>query len=60
MTRYEPNALIEAYGVDVTPHMEDTGITVPMVSPRDYTTGITIGRPYLALGDERVEVWDYW
>jgi hypothetical protein len=56
--RYEPNALIEQYGVDVKPYVDDDGITLPLVEAHDWNNGPT--RPYLAMGDERIEVWDYW
>ncbi len=58
VTRYEPNALIEAYGVDVVPHKEDDGTVVPFVQAHDWDTGPT--RPWLSSTDARVEVWDYW
>lgn len=58
VTRWEPNALAEAYGVDVQPVTEEDGKTLPLVGAHDWNTGPI--RPYLAGGDERVEVWDYW
>lgn len=58
VTRWEPNALSEAYGVDVKPIKDQEGRTLPMVSAHDWNTGPV--RVYLSAGDERVEVWDYW
>jgi hypothetical protein len=58
VTRYEPNALIEQYGVDVKPFVDKDGTTLPLVNAHDWNVGPT--RPYLSLTDERVEVWDYW
>lgn len=58
VTQYEPNALIEAYGVDVTPIKDKDGTTLPLVGARDWNVGPT--RPYLSSTDERIEVWDYW
>jgi hypothetical protein len=56
--RYEPNALVEEFGVDVVPHLQDDGITIPLVQTHDANTNST--RPWLSLGDARIEVWDYW
>lgn len=58
VTRWEPNALAEAYGVDVHPIKDVEGKTLPLVAAHDWNTGPV--RAYLAGGDERVEVWDYW
>lgn len=58
VTRYEPNALIEEYGVDVVPHEQDDGATIPLVQAHDWQSGPI--RPWLSLGDARIEVWDYW
>src|SRR6187549_2952712 len=52
VTRYEPNALIEQYGVDVQPVKAD-GVTLPLVTTHDWATGPA--RPYLSSSDERVE-----
>ena len=58
VTRWEPNALAEAYGVEVYPLENAEGKTLPLVVAHDWNTGPI--RQYLAAGDERVEVWDYW
>ena len=56
---YEPNALIEAFGVDVSPYKdEDSGYTLPLVEVRDFFD--IPPRQWLTSGDARVEVWDYW
>lgn len=56
--RYEPNALVEAFGVDVIPFRQDDGTYLPLVQARDWTTQPL--RPWLQLSDARIEVWDYW
>jgi hypothetical protein len=58
VTRYEPNALIEEFGVDVTPLREDDGTYVPLVIQRDWESAPL--RSWLSMGDARVEVYDYW
>jgi hypothetical protein len=58
VTRYEPNALCEEFGVDVQPYTDEKGVTVPLVGTRDFTSSPQ--RPWLSMGDARVEVWDYW
>lgn len=59
VTRYEPNALVEAFGVDVVPIDDDNGIDqIPFVTARDWETEPK--RDWLSMGDARVEVWDYW
>lgn len=58
LTRYEPNALVEAFGVDVTPFEDDDGTTLPLVTTRDWDAEPS--REWLTMGDARVEVWDYW
>lgn len=58
VTRYEPNALIEAFGVDVVPFQEQSGVTIPLVQQSDWTSAPR--RPWLMIGDARIEVWDYW
>jgi hypothetical protein len=58
VTRYEPNALVEAFGVDVVPFNEDDGTTIPLVQAVDWENAPT--RAWLSLGDARIEVWDYW
>jgi hypothetical protein len=56
---YEPNALIEAFGVDVTPYEDvDRGVYLPMVEVRDFYD--IPPRQWLTNGDARIEVWDYW
>jgi hypothetical protein len=55
---YEPNALIEEFGVEVQPFKTEDGTMIPMVMQRDWDENPT--RPYLAMGDAKVEVWDYW
>jgi hypothetical protein len=56
--RYEPNALAEEFGVDVRPITDEDGKTVPMVVANSFASGT--GRPWLDMGDARIEVWDYW
>ena len=58
VTRYEPNALIETFGVDVVPFKEDDGTIIPFVIVHDTTSDPT--RAWLSMGDARIEVWDYW
>jgi hypothetical protein len=58
VTRYEPNALAEAFGVDVIPFKQDDGTVLPLVQAHDWDSEPR--RPWLAMGDARVEVWDYW
>jgi hypothetical protein len=64
VTRYEPNALAEQYGVDVRERTMDDGRKVPFVTgpadlPGDYGDS-TATRPWLDWGKARIEVWDYW
>lgn len=56
--KYEPNALIEEFGVDVIPFKQDDGTILPLVQQRDWDD--TPRRPWLQMGDARIEVWDYW
>lgn len=57
--RYEPNALIEQFGVDVIPFKDDSdGVSIPMVVARDWESEPR--REWLSMGDARIEVWDYW
>jgi hypothetical protein len=67
VTRYEPNALVEAFGVDVVPFQQEDGQFLPLVRgvqtvgesfPDNWDA--TPQRAWLAMGDSRVEVWDYW
>lgn len=58
VTRYEPNALVEAFGVDVVPFRTDDGTVIPLVQQHDWTSEPR--RPWLNMGDARIEVWDYW
>ena len=58
VTRYEPNALIEEFGVDVVPHQTKDGSVTPMVMARDWDSAPR--RYWLNMGDARIEVWDYW
>jgi hypothetical protein len=58
VTLFEPNALVEAYGVDVVPFRETDGTIVPLVQQTSWEASPT--RPWLALADARIEVWDYW
>lgn len=67
VTRWEPNALQEAYNVQVVGIKDKDGVQVPVVMNTLPEQGsgstdwnATPTRPYLSLGDERVEVWDYW
>jgi len=58
-TYWEPNALVEEYGVEVAPFKEDsTGYTIPLVMQRSWDD--TPARTWTGLGDARVEVYDYW
>lgn len=60
VTRWEPNALIEAYGVDVSEYADpDNGKVYPVVSSHDWD-GQAANRAWLNRGDARIEVWDYW
>lgn len=54
---YEPNALVEQFGVEVVPFIED-GNMLPFVQQRDWDE--VPARPTAILGTSRVEVWDYW
>lgn len=67
VTRYEPNALIEEFGVDVVPFQQEDGSYLPLVQgvpvngqsfPDNWDA--TPSRSWLQMGDARVEVWDYW
>jgi hypothetical protein len=58
VTRWEPNALCEEYGVNVVPTLTDDGTTIPLVEQADWNS--RPARPWLYMGDARVEVWDYW
>jgi len=62
--RYEPNALVEAYGVDLTPVKGDGDDVYPLaVLPQQMTFhGLEsrTDRDYLNFGAARIEVWDYW
>jgi hypothetical protein len=70
VTRYEPNALIEAFGVDVLKIDDEDGTQVPLVVPGVTEVGssaefpdswaATPVRTFLNMGDARIEVWDYW
>lgn len=55
---FEPNALVEAYGVEVTPMKTDGDVTVPFVIQRSWEE--QPARPDYNFGDAVVEVWDYW
>lgn len=55
---YEPNALTEEFGVEVTSVKSDGDVVVPFVQQRSWDEDPV--RPWTALGDARVEVWDYW
>lgn len=58
VTRYEPNALIEEFGVEVTEYEDDDGKAVPLVTVPDADADPP--RSWLSDGDARIEVWDYW
>jgi hypothetical protein len=59
VTRYEPNALVEAFGVDIRQFQQEDGTYLPVVQQtQDWDT--TPRREWLAMGDARIEVWDYW
>lgn len=58
-TRWEPNALAEEFGVDVQPIIDERGETVPVVRLSDWNDEAP-NRPFLQIGDARIEVWDYW
>lgn len=58
VTRYEPNALIEAFGVDVQPYRDATGAQTFIVTQP--TLDSMPRRAWLTTGDARIEVWDYW
>jgi hypothetical protein len=62
--RYEPNALMEAYGVDVTKMTLPDGRAMPVLRvPVEVSFGTLDSQPprsWLDWGDARVEVWDYW
>jgi len=58
VTRYEPNALIEAFGVDIGEVKDEkTDKVLPLVMAHDDAAP---SRSWLHDGDARVEVWDYW
>lgn len=60
VTRWEPNALIEQFGVDVSPYIDpEDGKVYPVVSAKDWDTDPAT-REWLNRGDARIEVWDYW
>jgi hypothetical protein len=62
--RYEPNALVEEYGVDMTPTTLLDGSIMPTVGyPMEMQIAGVSTRPvreWLNWGEARVEVWDYW
>ncbi|MSP56415.1 MAG: hypothetical protein EXR69_12550 [Myxococcales bacterium] len=58
VTRYEPNALAQGFGVDVRETAEPDGTILPLVYVHSETD--VPSRPWLAAGDAKVEVWDYW
>jgi len=59
VTRYEPNALIEQFGVDVVPFIDDKdGKAYPLVQMHNWDS--LPSRQWLNSGDARIEVWDYW
>lgn len=55
---YEPNALTEQFGVEVTPIKSDDGYTLPFVQQQSWDD--VPARPSAGLGNSRIEVWDYW
>lgn len=55
---YEPNALTEEFGVEVTAVTGDDGYVLPFVQQQSWDD--IPARPTAALGQTRVEVWDYW
>lgn len=57
-TYWEPNALIEEFGVEVVPVRQDDGSSIPLVTQRTWDENP--GRPYVQMGDAQIEVWDYW
>jgi hypothetical protein len=67
VNRYEPNALIEAFGVNIVPFQQEDGKYIPLVEaatpygseyPDNWDSEPR--RAWLQLGDARIEVWDYW
>ncbi len=62
--RYEPNALTEAYGVDVQAYKLANGNVMPLVVTPPSMPFVgdsdTQTRGWLTFGDARIEVWDYW
>lgn len=57
--RYDPNAVIEEFGVDVKTKELESGMTVPVVSAPSPTEAIP-ARSWLNFGEARIEVWDFW
>jgi hypothetical protein len=55
---YEPNALTEEFGVQVTQVTGDDGHILPFVQQASWDD--VPARPSAALGNTRIEVWDYW
>lgn len=61
--RMDPNAVMDTYGVDVTPIKDDvSGKTIPFVSQRQdpYSEDYSPARPWMDTERCMVEVWDYW
>nr|MBA3583037.1 hypothetical protein [Gemmatimonadota bacterium] len=55
---YDPDSLIEEFGVEVVPFRADDGYTLPFVQQRSWDD--IPARPASGLGNTRIEVWDYW
>ena len=62
--RYEPNALMEQYGVDITAMKLPDGRDMPILRiPTEVSFGEINAQPpraWLDWGSSRIEVWDYW
>lgn len=57
VSRYEPNALTEEFGVDVSAR-DYEGSVVPYVNT--FVEDARPSREWLNFGEARIEVWDYW
>jgi hypothetical protein len=57
-TYWEPNALTEEFGVEVVAIKGEDGKTLPFVQQASWDD--IPARPSEALGNTRIEVWDYW
>lgn len=58
LMRMTPNAVREAYGVEVTQRQVD-GLSVPAIAGAG-VIDLPLGRPWLQNETGRIDVWDYW